>query len=530
VGINETAQAGRLQHLLNISAVGLAVLYALGLWQSLVTRNWLVAVIESALLLLVITATLSRNGDGRLRAVSLLVSLYCAGVLAIVLTPFSGLSQIILLTSVLFAVVLFGYPVGNFLAILAGISVAAGGYGLMMGYLPLNGTAAADYRSILFWMAAGFFCVLGGLVLARAQSGIQRSWETSLTQLQQAFLGVEVERDALRESSADLERRLVQLKAVAEISRISNSVDDPADLMDQVVSLIQEHFNLYYAGIFLLDENLENAVLKAGSGEAGQQMVGDQHQLPVGGASMVGWAVAHGKARIALDTGAEDIRFENPLLPRTRSELALPLRSGKKVIGALTIQSDTPNAFDENDLTVLQGLADAITVALENARRFQEVQSYLKEIESLNRQYLISAWSGHLEAGQPLEYTYLDGSTTPPGKSGEIHHSDLVIRDQVIGSLAVESRESGWNDEDIGLIEAVAAQASQALENARLLRETQNKAYQEELVSDFSSSIRETFNLDAILRTAVRELGDRLDLTEVEAHIGWSEDEAVGEE
>lgn len=525
----ENLRTLQLQKLLYLATGGLAILYLLGLSQALLTRNWLFAGIETVLLLLVLIATFVKSGDERLRSISLLVSLFSAGVLAILITPFSGLSQLLLLASVAFATLALGFHTGLFVALLGGVTVAGGGYSLLMGYLPLNGTAAADYRSLLFWLAAGFFCLLAGLLAASAQHLVQRGWETTASGLQLEKLGAEVERDALKESAADLERRLVQLKTVAEISRISNTVDDPSALMDQVVDLIQERFELYYAGIFLVDKHNEYAVLKAGSGEAGQQMIANNHQLPVGGASMVGWAVANNKARIALDTGAEKIRFENPLLPRTRSELALPLRSGRQVLGALTIQSEKANAFDENDLAVLQGLADAIAVALENARRYQEVQAHLKEIETLNRQYLISAWSGHFDSGERLEFSYQAETANPTGAAGEVHNSQLVIRDQVIGNLSVESGASAWSEEEINLIEAVASQASQALENARLLKETQNKAYQEELVGEFSASIRESFNLDAILRTAVRELGDRLNLTEVEAHIGWSDEDSLDE-
>lgn len=516
-----------LQILLNQALPFLAILFVLGISHSLLSRNWLVAGIETVLFLLAALLTFARSGAERVRAAGYLVVLFSASLLALILAPFSGLSQLLLVAGVYGITVIFGLPAALLYTFLGAAMIAAVGYSLLMGYLPLAAAAAPGPVTLLFWLAAGLSFMFAGMLIASVQQRVQLHWQKLFAALKFEKSEIEIERDSLIADRTDLEKRLVQLRTVADISRVSNTVNDPQALMQQVVTLIQDRFDLYYAGIFLLDENKEFAVLKAGSGQPGNQMVDSNHRLPVGGSSMVGWAAANAQARIALDTGAESIRFENPLLPNTRSELALPLSSGKQVIGALSIQSEEPNAFDGNDLTVLQGLADALTVAIQNAQRYQEVQAHLKEIQALNRQYLISAWHGQLEHSDSLEYSYQDRSSPADLPGGEIFQSNLMIRDQVIGSLVVESGTQAWTEEEISLIEAVASQASQALENARLLRESQNKAYQEQLISDFSSNIRETFNLDAILRTAVRELGDRLNLAEVEAHIGWNDQQPV---
>ncbi|HID90141.1 MAG TPA: GAF domain-containing protein, partial [Anaerolineae bacterium] len=158
---------------------------------------------------------------------------------------------------------------------------------------------------------------------------------------------------------------------------------DGEELLPQTVELIRERFDLYYVGIFLLDETGQWAVLRAGTGEAGKRMLQQGHKLEVGGRSMIGWCTAHGEARIALDVGAEAVRFDNPLLPETRSEMALPLVSRGRVIGAMTIQSDKPAAFTEEDITALQTMADQLATAIENARLFAETQQALKETQEL---------------------------------------------------------------------------------------------------------------------------------------------------
>jgi PAS domain S-box-containing protein len=172
----------------------------------------------------------------------------------------------------------------------------------------------------------------------------------------------------------DLERRSKHLQTAAEVSHAASSILDPEILIQQVVNLALERFDLYYAGLFLVDENREWAVLRAGTGEAGQKMLDQGHKLQVGGDSMVGRCVAKRHACIALDVGAEPVRFANPLLPETRSELALPLVSRGETIGALTIQSAQEAAFSEEDIAALQTMADQLANAIANAQLYKALR------------------------------------------------------------------------------------------------------------------------------------------------------------
>jgi signal transduction histidine kinase len=178
----------------------------------------------------------------------------------------------------------------------------------------------------------------------------------------------------------------LQLQTAAEVSRAASSVLDPDDLIQQVVTLARDRFNLYYAGLFLVDHSGEWAlepdrwvVLRAGTGKAGRTMLQQNHKLELGGDSMVGWCVANRKARIALDVGEEAVRFENPLLPHTRSEVALPLISRGEAIGALTIQSAHEAAFSQEDIAVLQTMADQLANAIANARLYGQAQKEIDE-------------------------------------------------------------------------------------------------------------------------------------------------------
>ncbi|MBU1877731.1 MAG: GAF domain-containing protein, partial [Chloroflexi bacterium] len=185
----------------------------------------------------------------------------------------------------------------------------------------------------------------------------------------------------------DLERRATLLATAADMGRVAASILDPVQLTRQVVDLVGERFDLYYVGLFLVaaGPDGEYAVLDAGTGEPGRLMKEQGHRLLVGGTSMVGMACATGQARIALDVGQERVRFDNPHLPLTRSEIALPLIVGEHILGALDAQSTRPGAFSQEDIAVLQLVADQVAVAVENARIFSHEAGVLEATSPIYR-------------------------------------------------------------------------------------------------------------------------------------------------
>ena len=180
---------------------------------------------------------------------------------------------------------------------------------------------------------------------------------------------------------ASAERQAALLHAGARAAKSITTILDPEEIYRQTVDIICDEFGFYYAGIFLLDETGTMAVLKAGRGEAGLAMLAEDHKLKVGGNSMIGAAIAFHQARIALDVGEEAVRFQNPHLPETRSEMALPLIVGDSVLGAVTVQSDEEAAFTPADIVVLQTMADQLAIAINNARLHRQNQDLLREAE-----------------------------------------------------------------------------------------------------------------------------------------------------
>jgi len=255
-------------------------------------------------------------------------------------------------------------------------------------------------------------------------------------------------RKQAEEEQADLigvmTKRTIQLQTAAEVSRAITSILDLNVLLPNVVDLIRNHFDYYYVGIFLVDKEKEWAVLSAATGEMGRTMLEKGYRLELSESSMIGWCLSHRTARIALDVGVDAVQFRNPLLPLTRSEMALPLITHGELIGAMTIQSVMPAAFSRVDITALQSLADQVANAIENARLFSERASLINELEVRNAELERFTYTVSHDLRSPL--------VTIRGFLGYLRQdavsNDLTRFDKDIGRIAsaVDRMQSLLND------------------------------------------------------------------------------------
>ncbi|HUI90480.1 MAG TPA: GAF domain-containing protein [Anaerolineales bacterium] len=326
---------------------------------------------------------------------------------------------------------------------------------------------------------------------------------------------LENQRRALEDRVAE---RTLQFKAVNEVGRVASSVLDPNELINKVVNLITDQFGYYYTALFLVDSSTRWAELRNATGEAGRVLRENKHRLEIGGKSMVGAAISTRSPRVALDVGAETTRFKNPLLPYTRSEIALPLLVGDRVLGALDVQSTKEGAFGPQEIDTLQNMASQVSIALENAELFHQVQQNLAEIQAVQKQYTTQSWK-QVADGEDLYYEV--GDTDPSGPENELE-VNLALRDEVIGGIRLES-DNDWTSEQRNLIESVATQAALALENARLVKEGQTTATRERLISEISGKIWSSATMDGILRTAVQELGRALDVADATIELNMDD-------
>ena len=363
---------------------------------------------------------------------------------------------------------------------------------------------------------------------------LAETFNTMTAQLQETLLGLETrvaDRTAeLEESSQKLQVRADQFEAIAQLARAITSIQNLETLLPRITKLVSQQFGFYHVGLFLLDESRKYAVLSAANSEGGQRMLARKHRLGVGQTGIVGYVTSTGNPRIALDTGTDAVFFDNPDLPDTRSEMALPLRVGKIIVGALDVQSTEPNAFSEDDVEVLSILADEVSVAIENARLFEESQRVLADAQSAFGEFTRAAWQQMIARQKVVRYELSGTAIRPLEKPVTSNGSSITIpirlRDQVVGTMNISPPENEELDPDeVDIINALAQRVSVAIENATLLEETRRRATRESLIGEISAKLSATAEIERLMQVAVGELRQALGASEVTLKIGPDEPE-----
>ncbi|GAB4527102.1 MAG: hypothetical protein Fur0018_12600 [Anaerolineales bacterium] len=343
--------------------------------------------------------------------------------------------------------------------------------------------------------------------------------------------------------TADAERRSAQVQAAAEVGRIANQIREIDRLLPQVTELISTRFGFYHVGIFLLDERGEYAVLSASNSLGGQRMLARGHKLKVGQVGIVGYVTSQRKARIALDVGEDAVFFNNPDLPNTRSEMAIPLISGDEVLGALDVQSTQPGAFSDEDIEIMQLLADQITVAISNARLFARNQQALEDIRRAYGEVAQRAWFNLLNSRQSLGYAQVADKILPiqpawdaiglqalrearpiasptPDERGRYRLTlPVYTTDVPLGIITAFKDNAPWLETEIELLTGIVQELSLTLENSRLFEESQRRAQLERASAHIVTRLRETLDIQAMLRTAANEIRQALALPEVSVRL-----------
>lgn len=410
-------------------------------------------------------------------------------------------------------------------------------YILSLVNLVPESTIDNSVRTIFF--AFLFTLIAVSSILAIASSNYQSSFQ-EIRNNEKELRERNIELDKLKstlelrvqERSAALEKRASQLQAVSSVARTIASVQDINTLLPDITKLVSQQFGFYHVGIFLIDEHSDYVVLRAANSEGGARMLERKHKLRLDSTSIVGYSTSRGEPRVALDVGADAVFFNNPDLPDTHSEMALPLRLGTRVTGSLDVQSTLSRAFTEEDVSALTTLADQIAIAIENARLFEESQVALNESRATFERYIKQEWNSFAQQARHKGFLY-DGKQITPidneiwrektrtiPKTGSLSLSKtsstiavpIKLRGQVIGMLDVRSKlgQREWSQEEITLLEAAAERAALALENARLVESAQRRAARERAIGDISTKIGSVSDLEAIMQTAVEELGRRI--------------------
>lgn len=549
--------------LLNLMMAGSVLTY---LVMFATTERLMVAVIASSLLVLSLIAwAFYRRGNLQVSAIILVAGL----VLVInLLTLEGGGVTKVSFTANIVTILAAGLLLGGNAAVITTLVIAVIGLGMaiaeMNGFqsmveLPSEPLGVWAGSIVPFFLAAGLiYLSQQSLRESRALAAQKERQEAeSRRQLEEARLHLE---DQVFERTKALEQRTAYLQAIMDVTQSTASMLNDAELMRQAVELVKEQFGLYYVGLFMVDPDGEWADLRAGTGEAGRRMLERGHRIRVG-LGMIGWSIANAQPRVAGEAGADYVRLVNPDLPETRSEAAIPLRSRGRVLGAMSVQSERPNAFGETEIATFQALADQVGIALDNAHLYTESQKALEAARQASGQSARRTWGDFIGSLEKLEMTYRHGAiqedeqaqrpaqtvtTTAPTdglararqqvmESGEPMQFGvpqgamlllpIPVRDVQIGVMSFIKEGRGgsgvspdspkWSQDEIELLQNIVGQMGVALDSARLYQSTQRLAYREQLTGEVTARIRQTLDIQTVLQTAVNEIQRALSLPEV---------------
>ena len=433
--------------------------------------------------------------------------------------------------------------------IIASILLSLRGFSLLVLISTIATFSARSYSQTPISTEDGFFRVAGvfmsiGIILIGANIFRARVERDRLNQVQEINSELEEIKEKLEQRVAErtnelataneqTSRRADQLQTITELSETIAQVQDLSEIFPTVTTLISERFGFYHVGVFLIDEDHTYALLQAANSEGGKRMLARRHRLRLG-TGVVGFAAQSGQPRIALDVGMDAVFFDNPDLPNTRSEVALPLKTRGQTIGILDVQSTEAGAFSTEDLQVLTALANQVSIALENARLLTETRTALAQVQEVYNEFSKTEWSRTISNIQQPGFRYrtgriemLDGALQNPEVVSAIQKGEIVaehpndfdekrssvavpvkLRGEVIGVLHVEANDPSreWQKDEVGLIAAVAERAAVAMENARLFQDARRRAAKEQTISEATSRIGSALNIENILHATAEEL------------------------
>lgn len=395
-----------------------------------------------------------------------------------------------------------------------------------------------QYGAVIWPLSAVGVVLLGTIVAQSISAARRRRIEAALrvsnADLLDARASLEERVDA---RTRDLTKRTQQLQLAAEVARDVASIHDEDKLLDSMVNLISDRFGYYHAGIFLANPEGTYAQLRAASSEGGQRMLARGHRLDAG-VGIVGSVLVTGRPRIALDVGADAVWFNNPDLPQTRSELGLPLRAREQVIGVLDVQSTEPEAFSEEDVTVLQTMVEQLALALDNVRLLEESEAALARMERAFGQETRTAWAERKRRSLPA-YRF-EGRTVSPitgaasvetNPEAQRFSAEITLRDQILATLELErSPDRPWTPDELELVQTLTEQAALALDNARLFEDTLRRGERERLVGQIVDNIRASASVEQALQRALSDMSRALGAAELVAQLGREPAAQLGED
>jgi GAF domain-containing protein len=500
-----------LDNILFISVAGICVLFVASIYEYLSQgiTPLLNIILTFVLLACLSSVKLIRDIPVKIQPILLVASIYLYGIWHLILFGVLSDATLLLVFYFVLCAIFFQKEIHIVLISIGAITWVT--FGLLYQFTTLHPMLLIelfDYRS--YWLAVALYFIIIAAVIIVAINSYLKTTQNSINFFHQLSSNVQYDNDSLhselQENKDILQKKLIYIRTATQIARSISTAKDVEGVLPVIVDRMTNQLNLYYTGIFLIDPTGQYAVLTAGSGEAGQKMLLENHRFGVGGPSMIGWTTAHHRARIALDVGEEAVRFSNPHLPLTRSELAIPILSKNTILGAISIQSTKEIAFDDDDVLIFQGIADNIATALENSRLFLQNQRDLDEILALNKQFLEQTWGNIIPSVDTLSYNYEDPNIHETEGDIKTIEFPIILRDHEIGKLIVETPARTISPEQFEFVDSVLSQSALALESSRLLLTANLRTAQEEKISILTAKLTQMANVEDIIKTTLREV------------------------
>jgi GAF domain-containing protein len=372
------------------------------------------------------------------------------------------------------------------------------------------------------------------VVLIIAIDQFKREFANLVRDMQNTFKTITTERaqleDRVRERTDEFESRAAQLRSSAGISRTIAEMQDISELMEATTKLTSDQFGYYHVGLYLLDERKKTAFLQAASSASGKQLVGQGFRVEPDRLNLINLVVENNRPYIASDI--DSINFvRDTNFPLTRSRMILPLTVRNNVIGILDMHSEQPQLFSMQDAEVLQTLADLVAISIDNVRLINETKNLVHQLEANTSAQTRETWTKFTSRHKPA-YQYTPAGVRPlftSNKQDDLNglRVPLVLHGQNIGNIVLKRKGAAatWSERERILVEKVANQVALALENSRLVDETQKNALRDQMIANISARVRETLDVESVLRTATTELRRVFDLKEAEISIGTSQTE-----
>ena len=402
-----------------------------------------------------------------------------------------------------------------------------------MGYLVLNGNFRLSEKLALGgdlsdWGSAAISQLLISIVILYALHMLDKNFREAQGHLialnkSQLMSPKDLEK-RIAERTQELERKTNLLNAASIVTHQTAILQDLDRLLNRTASLISEHFACYHVGVYLVNQREDYVTLQATSSKEGKKLLEQGYRLRIGAEGIIGYVAAEKKPRISLDVEKDIVLFNSPELAETRSELALPLIAHNRIVGVLDLQSTEVSMFSYDEIEIFQSMADQIAIAIENTRLLYENQLVISQLEIISNEHTRQNWKSKI-AGQKqiVQYTAtgIHQAEKSSTKGKNILDIPVMLRGQKIGSITLQRKAEfqKWTAQEESIASEVATQTALALENVRLIESTRERVNREQVISNISNRVRETLDLDIVLRTCAREIQRTLNLQEAEVRL-----------